>query len=66
MALGRRIILQMPGWWMGTPWTVKRYLDEVLTKAMAACTPATAARAMTPASSTAAGACCRASITCCR
>ena len=25
------IILQMPGWWMGTPWTVKRYLDEVLT-----------------------------------
>ncbi len=26
------IILQMPGWWMGTPWTVKRYLDEVLTQ----------------------------------
>ncbi|QFU01096.1 Modulator of drug activity B [Halomonas sp. THAF5a] len=26
------IILQMPGWWMGPPWTVKRYLDEVLTE----------------------------------
>ncbi|WP_413614967.1 NAD(P)H-dependent oxidoreductase [Halomonas cupida] len=25
------IIHQMPGWWMGVPWTVKRYLDEVLT-----------------------------------
>ncbi|MGQ7273996.1 NAD(P)H-dependent oxidoreductase [Marinobacter sp. V034] len=25
------LIFQMPGWWMGTPWTVKRYLDEVLT-----------------------------------
>lgn len=25
------IIHQMPGWWMGAPWTVKRYLDEVLT-----------------------------------
>jgi modulator of drug activity B len=21
----------MPGWWMGPPWTVKKYLDEVLT-----------------------------------
>ncbi|MFG6177752.1 NAD(P)H-dependent oxidoreductase [Halomonas sp. THAF12] len=26
------IVFQMPGWWMGTPWTVKRYLDEVLTE----------------------------------
>lgn len=25
------IIFQMPGWWMGEPWTVKRYLDEVYT-----------------------------------
>ncbi|TWI54964.1 modulator of drug activity B [Pseudomonas duriflava] len=25
------IIYQMPGWWMGAPWTVKKYLDEVLT-----------------------------------
>ncbi|MES1953704.1 NAD(P)H dehydrogenase (quinone) [Salinisphaera hydrothermalis EPR70] len=25
------IIYQMPGWWMGAPWIVKRYLDEVLT-----------------------------------
>ncbi|WP_110651287.1 NAD(P)H-dependent oxidoreductase [Salinicola peritrichatus] len=25
------IVYQMPGWWMGAPWSVKRYLDEVLT-----------------------------------
>jgi len=25
------VIHQMPGWWMGAPWTVKKYLDEVLT-----------------------------------
>ena len=25
------IIFQMPAWWMGEPWTVKRYLDEVFT-----------------------------------
>ncbi|ROM29959.1 NADPH:quinone oxidoreductase [Pseudomonas protegens] len=23
------IIYQMPGWWMGEPWVVKRYIDEV-------------------------------------
>lgn len=26
------IIYQMPGWWMGLPWTVKRYIDEVFTE----------------------------------
>lgn len=26
------IVYQMPGWWMGAPWSVKRYLDEVLTE----------------------------------
>ncbi|GBR04381.1 NAD(P)H-dependent oxidoreductase [Acetobacter oeni] len=25
------LIYQFPAWWMGTPWIVKRYLDEVLT-----------------------------------
>lgn len=25
------VIYQMPGWWMGAPWTVKRYIDEVFT-----------------------------------
>ncbi|RUR39313.1 NAD(P)H-dependent oxidoreductase [Vreelandella populi] len=25
------IVYQMPGWWMGAPWTVKRYIDEVFT-----------------------------------
>ena len=23
------VIWQMPGWWMGEPWTVKKYIDEV-------------------------------------
>ncbi len=25
------IIWQMPGWWMGEPWLVKKYIDEVFT-----------------------------------
>lgn len=25
------IIYQMAGWWMGTPWTVKKYIDDVFT-----------------------------------
>lgn len=25
------IIYQMPAWWMGTPWIVKKYIDEVFT-----------------------------------
>ncbi|MEG5404085.1 NAD(P)H-dependent oxidoreductase [Enterobacter roggenkampii] len=23
---------QMPGWWMGAPWTVKKYMDDVFTE----------------------------------
>ncbi|WP_297203257.1 NAD(P)H-dependent oxidoreductase [uncultured Pluralibacter sp.] len=26
------VIWQMPGWWMGAPWTVKKYMDDVFTK----------------------------------
>lgn len=26
------VIYQMPGWWMGAPWTVKKFVDEVLTE----------------------------------
>ncbi len=26
------IIWQMPGWWMGAPWTVKKYIDDVFTE----------------------------------
>lgn len=26
------VILQMPGWWMGTPWSVKEYMDKVFTE----------------------------------
>ncbi|WP_151193162.1 NAD(P)H-dependent oxidoreductase [Cysteiniphilum sp. JM-1] len=25
------VIYQMPAWWMGPPWTVKKYIDEVFT-----------------------------------
>lgn len=25
------VIYQMPGWWMGAPWTLKQYIDEVFT-----------------------------------
>lgn len=25
------VIWQMPGWWMGEPWIVKKYIDEVFT-----------------------------------
>lgn len=25
------IIYQQPGWWMGPPWTLKKYIDEVFT-----------------------------------
>ena len=25
------VIWQMPGWWMGAPWTVKKYMDDVFT-----------------------------------
>lgn len=25
------VIYQMPGWWMGLPWIVKKYMDEVFT-----------------------------------
>ncbi|WXL24714.1 NAD(P)H-dependent oxidoreductase [Ectopseudomonas mendocina] len=26
------IVWQMPSWWMGAPWTVKKYMDEVFTE----------------------------------
>ncbi|TKJ88986.1 NAD(P)H-dependent oxidoreductase [Erwinia persicina] len=26
------VIYQMPGWWMGEPWTLKKYIDEVFTE----------------------------------
>ncbi|WP_437883183.1 NAD(P)H-dependent oxidoreductase [Pseudomonas sp. LRF_L74] len=26
------VVYQMPGWWMGAPWIVKKYLDEVFTE----------------------------------
>ena len=27
------VIWQMPGWWMGAPWTVKKYMDDDLERA---------------------------------
>lgn len=29
-------IWQIPGWWMGEPWTVKKYIDEVFTQSKGA------------------------------
>lgn len=29
------VVWQMPGWWMGEPWTVKKYIDERLPQAWA-------------------------------
>ena len=26
------VIYQMPGWWMGAPWTVEKYIDDVFTE----------------------------------
>ncbi|WP_312086047.1 NAD(P)H-dependent oxidoreductase [Acinetobacter variabilis] len=26
------VIYQMPGWWMGAPWPVKKYIDDVFTE----------------------------------
>lgn len=26
------VIYQMPGWWMGAPWSVKKYIDDVFTE----------------------------------
>lgn len=34
------VIWQMPGWWMGAPWTVKKYIDDVFTEGTARCMPA--------------------------
>lgn len=29
------VIYQMPGWWMGAPWTMKKYIDDILRLVMA-------------------------------
>lgn len=34
------VIWQMPGWWMGAPWTVKKYIDDVFTEGHGRCMPA--------------------------
>lgn len=34
------VIWQMPGWWMGAPWTVKKYIDDVFTEGHGLCMPA--------------------------
>ena len=59
------IVYQMPGWWMGTPWTVKRYIDEVFTEGHGSLRQRWLL-AKTRASSMAAVAYCKAATTCCR
>lgn len=41
------VIWQMPGWWMGAPWTVKNTWTMCLPKVTVRCMPATAAPAQT-------------------
>ncbi len=44
------VIYQMPGWWMGAPWILKKNTSTKSSPlAMASCTPAMAAAAATPA-----------------
>lgn len=57
------VIYQMPGWWMGAPWTVKRYIDEVFTADTAASMPTTVVPAPTARRNMAAAVWCRASAT---
>lgn len=42
------VIWQMPGWWMGAPWTVKNTSMTCLPKVTARCTPAMAAHVQMP------------------
>lgn len=46
------VIYQMPGWWMGEPWILKNTSMKCSPPGTAACTPATAAPAPTPARNT--------------
>lgn len=41
------VIWQMPGWWMGAPWTVKNTWTMCLPKVTVRCMPATVAPAQT-------------------
>ena len=41
------VIFQMPGWWMGEPWTVKNTLMKSLPMVMGDCMPAMAVAART-------------------
>ena len=58
------VIWQMPGWWMGEPWTVKEYIDKVFSagagKLFASDT------APRPPKATAQAACCTANTICSR
>ena len=57
------LIYQMPGWWMGAPWTVKKYLDEVFTAGHGSLYANDGRTRPTPRRSTAAAVCCRANAT---
>ena len=60
------IVYQMPGWWMGAPWIVKRYIDEVLTEGHGSLYASDGrSAAKTQPSSMAVVACCRDVAICC-
>ena len=57
------IIWQMPGWWMGAPWTVKKYVDEVFTEGHGSLYANDGRTRSDASQGTAAAACCTASST---
>ena len=60
------VIWQMPGWWMHEPWTVKKYIDEVLTAGHGKLTTMMAVIVSIRPKATAQVVCCKAKNTCSR
>ena len=60
------VIWQMPGWWMHEPWTVKKYIDEVLTAGHGKLYHNDGRHRVNPTEATAQVVCCKAKNTCSR
>lgn len=56
------VIWQMPGWWMGAPWTVKKYIDDVFTEGHGTLYASDGRTRKDPSKNTAPAAWCRAKI----
>lgn len=58
------IIYQQPGWWMGMPWTLKKYIDEIFTEGHGKLYASDGRTRSDGAKNTVPAACCRANATC--